>query len=395
MITSDKIDEWIKEAEERLASGPLIVRFIANRLRDLAERNEELLAENIALMTEKRVQEYEQRIQHLEYQLELLKRQYGGEVSALEAQTAAQAAESTSLLVYGSSGAVLRVELSAAELVDGARLGRLPQELTQASEAARLLAAPSSEELLFLFTSGRISTRPVEELPAAESGETLHQASTLLPDEARAGEKLVCLLPVSRLPLAEYFIQASRKGFTKKIGANMAQSVLANHYIGAGVKQPPDQAFELLLSGKEDRLLLVSRQGYLACLDVRQLPFSIEEGVRLDPSDHLVAAFIAVPGRSLLLMTQVGKAIHRTVDSLETASALRKRGQALLSSQRRAQGVQVIGAAAARESDWAASLHKDGSLALHSLVSVFERGTVPADSELTALATFSPAGVSQ
>ena len=86
MITPEKIEEWIKEAEQRPSSAPLIIQFIANRLRDLAGRNEELLAENIALLTGKRVEEYQQRIAHLEYQLELLKRQLKGELSEADLQ---------------------------------------------------------------------------------------------------------------------------------------------------------------------------------------------------------------------------------------------------------------------------------------------------------------------
>ena len=49
MAFNKKIDEWMKEAEERPASAIAIVKLVANRLRELTERNEELLAENIAL----------------------------------------------------------------------------------------------------------------------------------------------------------------------------------------------------------------------------------------------------------------------------------------------------------------------------------------------------------
>ncbi len=80
MIIPKKIEEWIKEVEERPTSASIILQYISNRLRDLTDRNEELLAENIALVSGKRVEEYEQRIAHLEYQLELLKRQLGGDL---------------------------------------------------------------------------------------------------------------------------------------------------------------------------------------------------------------------------------------------------------------------------------------------------------------------------
>ena len=66
---TNKIDEWMKEAEERPESAVTIVRLIARRLRELSERDEELLAENIALQNGTRVEEYQKRIAHLEYQL--------------------------------------------------------------------------------------------------------------------------------------------------------------------------------------------------------------------------------------------------------------------------------------------------------------------------------------
>ena len=83
MTFHDKIDEWIKEAETRPGSALMILKLVANRLRDLTERNEELLAENIALQDGSRVEEYQKRITHLEYQLELLKRRIGADDEAL------------------------------------------------------------------------------------------------------------------------------------------------------------------------------------------------------------------------------------------------------------------------------------------------------------------------
>jgi len=67
MSFTNKIDEWVIEAETRPESASLIVKLIAKRLRELTERNEELLAENIALQNGTRVEEYQKRIVHLEF----------------------------------------------------------------------------------------------------------------------------------------------------------------------------------------------------------------------------------------------------------------------------------------------------------------------------------------
>src|SRR5512137_2957910 len=105
LINQNKIDEWIHEVEERPSSAALIIRYIANRLSELASREEELAAENIELLSGRKVEEYENRITSLEYQLELLKRQLGGEVSLpLEPPVTTPTPETISLLVYNSLG---------------------------------------------------------------------------------------------------------------------------------------------------------------------------------------------------------------------------------------------------------------------------------------------------
>lgn len=389
VITSEQIEAWVQEAQQRPESAALLVQYIATRLRNLAVQNEELLAENIALQSGKRVEEYEGRIAHLEYQLDLLKRQLGGELPAAEAAPAAPKA-TPSLLLYNAFGRVLRVNLPPETLAEGARLGRIGGAFNVAGEAPRLRVAAPNEELLLVFTSGRVSTLSVSELPlvAPRAENPWDWESSPLPDEPRAGEALACIAPVSRLALADVFVQASRRGFVKKIGVSLAQSIFANRYIGAGVNQRADQTFALNLCARDDRLALVSREGYLACLEVKGLPFSIEEAIRLAVTDHLIAACILGTGRSLLAMTQTGKLIQREVEGLESVN-LKTRGQALFSAARREQGTRLVGAGVAAEGDWAVALHNDGLLSLHPIAALVGRGTLPTEGELLAFSTFS------
>lgn len=391
MITSEMIDEWLKEIEQRPASAALIIQHIANRLADLTRYNEEILAENIALLNGKRVEEYEHRIAHLEYQLELLKRRFGAAAADGESLAAAQteqpqAVKTIQLLIYTSQGRVHHLPLHPETLSSGSLIATLPTSFFPAGELPRLLAAPREEELFFLFTSGRVSTLPTASIP-----ETQNEALT--PDEPRAGETLACLLPAAKMALADYFVQVSRRGYVKKIGMNLAPSILSNHYIGAGVEQRADRAFELALCNKEERLILVSREGYWIVLPVKLLPFAIEEAMRLGVSDHLAAAFVAGADQAMMVMTQIGKVIHKPGESLETAASLKTKGQAVFSQQRREQGVRVVGAAAvsaaaASAGEWCAALHADGRLLVYSLGDVLNAGALPAQSELIAFTTF-------
>lgn len=390
MITPEKIEEWLREVEQRPESAPLIIQFIANRLQDLAAWNESLRAENISLMTGNRVEEYERRIAHLEYQLDLLKRQFSGELSPSDGSSVGRATPVPliQILVYDSLGHLIRLELDPSTLDDGKVIGHLAGDLVQNGERLRLLTVPTSEEMLFVFTYGRVAVRAVDDLPPVTTGGTWNWAQSPVPEARRSQEMLACLTPIARLALAEYFIQISRRGYVKKVLTSMASSILSQQYIGMGTTLPVDKIFETLLCGKDNRLVLVSHEGYFQCLDAGRLPFSIEEGMRLGATDHLVAALVSGVEKTILVMTQIGKVVAIDNADLETAESLKLKGQAIFSGQRRASGVRVVGAGAVNENDWSLALHSDGQITLHAVNNLLGRGSLPAQGELLAFTTF-------
>lgn len=390
MITSEKIEDWLREVAERPESAPLIIQFISNRLRDLAAWNESLRAENLALISGNRVVEYEQRIAHLEYQLNLLKRQLGGELTEEEIRATGRTVqlETISLVVYDALGHVLRIVLDPGLLADGATIGRLQGQLDQSDEPPRLLAAPSSEELLFVFTYGRVAARPVESLAPVSPGEIWDWDGALIPETRRSKEMLACLTPIAPLALMEFFIQVSRRGYVKKIVTSMADTILSQHYIGSGAVLPVDKVFETLLCNKDGRMVLVSHEGYLMYLDAGRLPFTVEEVIRLGATDHLATALLCTPGKTLLIMTQIGKVIALDGEDLQVVQTFRTKGQPVFSSQRRAGGVRVVSASAVKETDWAVALHADGQITLHAISVLLGRGVLPVHGELLAFTTF-------
>ena len=245
------------------------------------------------------------------------------------------------------------------------------------------------EELLFVFSSGRIASLAAADLPLDDGSMASSWADLPVVEEPRAGELLAFIAPITRLAVAECFLQISRRGYVKKIRSSMGQSILANHYIGAGVNQPSDRAFTLVLGGREGRLALVSHEGYLLCLDLKNLPFSIEEAMRLGVSDHLVSGFLLPPGRSILVMTQIGKAIHLPAESVELGT-MKTRGQPVFSAQRRSQAVRVVGAAAVTAQDWVATLTQAGQISFHAVEKLLETGTLDSRDELLDFTAFSP-----
>jgi DNA gyrase/topoisomerase IV subunit A len=295
-----------------------------------------------------KVEDYENRIANLEYQIELLKIQgvrYPG-------------GGNLSLLVYNALGQVLRVELDSAELTSASVVARFAEGDGLAEMGARLLATSTQDELLFVFDTGRSAKLPVSAIPAVDKGE-LDWGKALL-HEPRAGEELVMVLPIAKMSLFDFAVQASRRGYAKKIQEASLETYIANDYIGAGVILPVDRSCSLNLCAKDDRAVLVSWEGFLVCVEVSRLPFNIEEVLRMSASDHIVTVFRTGKKTSLLVMTQIGRIIHREMSWLEPVNSFKTHGQAVFSQARREAGVRVVGAAAVEEKDWGALLVTDG-----------------------------------
>lgn len=382
MSFSHKIEEWMKEAEARPESAVTIVKLVAKRLRELTERNEELLTENIALQNGTRVEEYQKRIAHLEYQLDLLKRRFGTDESLLaELPTTSAETSTLCLLVYNTYGRIFRLEISP----DLQTLGRIVDETLQSSEQPRLLVVPSNEELMLLFTSGRVSTCPVSSITTVEGGGEWMWNAAALPDEPRAGEFLACGMPISRLPLSEFFLQVSRRGCVKKTLASMAQSILGNHYLGKGALQKLDQPLDVTLCLKKDRFAFVTIEGKLLGLDVNELSYSAEDRIKLTASDYVIASFVPRPDESMLFVTQTGKVIHREYDSLELSKSPLARGQPLISPSRLEQGVRFIGAASVRDADRIAVLDAKGNINTHLAGAMIGAGSIAAESLILSI----------
>jgi hypothetical protein len=397
MITSEKIDEWIREAEERPWSGALLIRHIANRLNEVTQWNEELQAENIALRSGKKVEDFERQIAALEYQLGLLKRQLGGE-AVLDLPDLAASAETCNLLLYTPLGQVLRLELTPEQLESGQVLMRL----AGVAPAVRMLVVSSTEELLFAFDTGRIVTLPLADIPIAGGRPSLAAGPSVGENASHplqvdwesayvqlpiGSEELVDLLPIARLPLYESVVQISRKACLKKIKETLFKGYLTKFYIGSGVRANIDRMFSLVLAQPEDALVLVSQEGFLSRLVVADLPITIEESLRLGITDHLVAAFTVSQKPSLLVVTNNGKAIHREESWLQSGP-LKSKGYAAFSEARRRAGIQVIGAAAVAEEDWGAALLADGRVIVMRIANIFERGSLFPDQNDVQVTSF-------
>jgi DNA gyrase/topoisomerase IV subunit A len=388
LISQDKIDEWIREVEQRPASAVLIIQYIANRLSELASREEELAAQNIELLSGRKVEEYESRIASLEYQLELLKRQLGGEaVLSLAAPSARPLPKTINLLLYNPLGQILRVELNPDKLSSTQTIAKITSVVSPDGMQPTILATTSQEELLVIFDSGRTVAMPVTQLPPSEAGNLDWQQAFV--QEPRIKEELAVIQSIAKMSLYEACIQVSRRGFIKKMKASFLASHISENYIGTGVKLPADQTCGLTFADKDDLYIMVSQEGYIFSMQAERLPVAIEEVIHLGITDHIVTSFVAGQKPSILFITQNGKAVHRDIGWLDPASSFKTKGQPLLSKERREAGIRIVGAAPVDDTDWGVFLHNDGKLTACKLDDLLAAGSVLSGDPSVSILSFS------
>jgi DNA gyrase/topoisomerase IV subunit A len=290
------------------------------------------------------------------------------------------------LLIYNAQGRIFRVELDA----EIREIGNFTGEMITDNEPPRLLAVDSNENLLLLFTSGRVETCTLNDIPTMELGGAWAWEQAALPNEPHAGEQLACLLPISQLPLSEFFLQVSRRGCTKKALTSMSESILNNHFIGQGTLQKSDQPLDLTLARKKDRAVLVTYEGKMMAFDVENLSYATEERIRLSATDYVVGSFIMPADTSLLCVTQTGKVIHRDNKNVETSKSSTSKGQPLIPPSRLEQGTRFMGAAAVKDSDQVAILDAAGRINIHNVAEMTGSGSVSTEGLILSIGPISP-----
>ena len=272
-----------------------MLKLIYGRLKDLTEQNEALRAENIALQDGSRAEEYRKHAAALQYQLDLLKRRFGLDLAELTALSVEPVAAPPALLVYNMCGRLLRIEQG----LETGTSAHLSGALSVAGEAVRLLAVPANEELLLLFSSGRVSTCPVEEITLQPAGGEWSLEQAALPDEPHGGERLVCITPISRLALVDFFLQCSRRGYLKKTMTSISETIFENHYIGKGTVQRLDQPLDLTLCMKKELFVLVTYEELQRDVEQHVLRLQLVEhplgGALQDLGPRVVVLVHAVP----------------------------------------------------------------------------------------------------
>lgn len=361
----------------------MILKLIAGRLHDLNERNEELAAENIILRDGSRVKEYQERIAHLEFQLDLLKRHFSSD--GVESFSSQLQERTASLLIFNQKGRILRLAIKKQAINAGSSLGLLKGDFAINGEPPGMQTVSDTDEVLLLFSSGRVTNFRVDQIPASLPGNDLDIGQAAIPDSPHAGEALVSLIPLSRLPVSNYFLQVSRRGSVKKTMSTIFEKVLSTHYLGRGAVQKNDQAFLVMLAEKKARLALATNEGHILYLDADDLSFSAEERIRMELTDQIVAAFVPEEKDWVICVTQNGKIIHRESSNFENARSPASRGQALIPPSRLEQGTRFIGALPCKAPDWLVTLDEQGNLKTWSVKEACGTGSLRVENQFISI----------
>lgn len=353
MIKPSKINEWIEEIEQRPLAAPFIVRTLSARLIELDKINEELREENLKLQSGKKIQEYERRIAELEYQIELLKRQAAGGEATLAPL------EQPSLLIYEASGKLLITNFSPATLVSGHTLAAIQGFEAPQLDDIHLLTAGPSDELLFLFDSGRIYTRRTGELTHTPA-DALDWNNALQADQ-RSGERLIAVIPITNIPLLDGCLQTSRKGYARFISQDYFSSFLTEKNLGKGIRLASDVLYTLTLCRCEDVYVQVTRNGYISARPAGKLTITLQETLKFDMQDYLVGAFTIRPEQHILIAAQNGEVYTQKNPWTDPSSADGSKRRLLLGGLH-AGGVSVIGAGAASTGSWHFRLTTAGNI---------------------------------
>ncbi len=383
MITRAKIDDWIRQVEATPVVAPIIIRQITDRLLDLDALNESLRAENLELSSGNRVKEYERRIAELEFQLGLLKRQLGS--GGGTPQLAA-----TSLLLFNDQGQVLRLAIDEASLAGALPFFRIEGTPHIQSHTFGLVTASAFDQFLLVFSSGRTTSLPVEQVPLS-TGSRLDWASAYQAD-LRSMEELAGMLPITRLHAYDCCVQVSRFGAARRIDIQYFKTFVANNNIGKGVKFNFDRILNLTLCKEDQLMVLASRAGNLLSLSASALPVALDELMHFKVNDFVVAAFTLDPGQTLVAVMQNGAAYAQNQAWLLPAKAGERKVRQLL-PEKRGEDEALAGAAALGDMDWLIVYREDGTLSAYrpgSLSNRKTRLTAGQDARVLAVAGYSP-----
>ncbi len=182
------------------------------------------------------------------------------------------------------------------------------QNLKEEDYVKTLTVASTHDHMLFFTDRGRVHHRKGYQIP--EAGRTARGTAmvNILPLEQ--GETVTAMVITREFHENEYLIMATRNGTVKRIPF-IALSTNRKTGIRAITLEEGDHLINVLRTDGFDNILLATANGMAICFnenDVRPMGRDAGgvKGIALEDGDYVVGAEKAVPGRTLLTVTEKG-----------------------------------------------------------------------------------------
>ncbi|MGH2559000.1 MAG: DNA gyrase subunit A [Thermomicrobiales bacterium] len=180
--------------------------------------------------------------------------------------------------------------------------------MREADGVQHILSANTHDSLLVFTNRGKVYQIKVHELPDASrtaKGLPIINVINMQPDET-----VTTLMRVEDFSSAKYLFFTTRLGRVKRTNLDQFRSVRSSGLIAIGIEEGDELAWVRMTSGS-DNVVLITENGqaiHFKETDVRPMgrPAAGVIGIRLGPSDRVIAFEVARPGADLLVVSARG-----------------------------------------------------------------------------------------
>ena len=182
-------------------------------------------------------------------------------------------------------------------------------ELKEDDYIEHLFVASTHDYILFFTSVGKVYRLKAHELPLGSRQSKGRALVNLLP--LRQGEQVRAVISTRDFTEAEYLVLTTRNGVVKKTAFGEYNTPLKSEGIIAIKLREQDELVDVLHSGGDDDILLVSRKGQAVRFhesEARPMGRATEgvRGMALRRGDEVIAATIAHDESDLLVVTENG-----------------------------------------------------------------------------------------
>jgi DNA gyrase subunit A len=202
------------------------------------------------------------------------------------------------------------------------RGGRGKTGVTMRDEDAvqHILSANTMDWLLLFTNRGKVYQVKVHELP--DAGRTAKGVPIVNIINMQPDETVTTLMKVQDYSSGEFLFFTTRKGIVKRTALSQFRNVRSTGLIAIGIDADDELAW-VRMTGGEDDVMLVSRNGQSVRFQeakVRAMgrPAAGVIGIRLDPSDYVIASERVVPGKDLIVVAEKGLGKRTNTDHFMT-----------------------------------------------------------------------------